>query len=84
MAASGHSNAFGSCCQDLKDCLAAPGQKSIWSGEEQVLYLTIATIQTEKGPAYMDQAILFCPFCGKQLQTKEEIKLKAEALERPQ
>jgi hypothetical protein len=42
-----------------------------------VLYLTIGGVRTEQGVGWMDHAVLFCPFCGTKLQTKEEISLKA-------
>lgn len=70
---------FGSCCKDLKDAMSVPQQKFFWANEQGVLYLTIGGVQTEQGMGWMDQAVLFCPFCGTRLQTKEEIRLKAGA-----
>lgn len=51
--------------------------------ENGVLYLTIGYVPTDKGPGYFDQAVIFCPFCGKQLQTKEQIKAAANAPREP-
>jgi hypothetical protein len=68
---------FGSCCKDLNDAMNVTGERFIRSSEDEVLYLTVAAVDTEEGTAFMDQAVLFCPFCGKQLQTVEEIQRKA-------
>jgi hypothetical protein len=45
----------------------------------RVLYLAIGYVPTDKGPGFYDQAVIFCPFCGKQLQTEEQIKAAANA-----
>lgn len=70
-----HQGAFGSCCQELADCLDIPNS-SFRHEENDVWYLTVGHIQTEHGPGFFDQAIIFCPFCGKQLQDPKEIALK--------
>ena len=68
---------FGSCCQELKDSLTIPQERFFSASEEGVLYITIGGIQTEDGMSYLDRAVLFCPFCGRRLQTVEEIRQKA-------
>jgi len=45
--------------------------------ENGVLFLSVGYVITENGPGWFDQAVLFCPFCGKQLQTEEEIRARA-------
>ena len=59
--------------------MTVPQQKFFWASEQGVLYLTIGRVQTEQGMGWMDQAVLFCPFCGATLQTKDEIRLKVAA-----
>jgi hypothetical protein len=59
--------------------MAIPQQKFFWISETHVLYLTVGGVHCDDGTAWMDQAVIFCPFCGKQLQTREEIRLKAGA-----
>jgi len=44
-----------------------------------VLYFTVGYVATEQGPGWLDQAVIFCPFCGKQLQSKEDIARKSPA-----
>lgn len=44
-----------------------------------LLYFTVGYMKTDQGPGFYDQAVIFCPFCGKQLQTRESIATKAKA-----
>jgi hypothetical protein len=45
--------------------------------ENGVLYVTVGYAEKEEGKSWsFDHAVIFCPFCGKQLQTREEIKRK--------
>jgi len=63
---------FGSCCKDLSDAMKV--ENSFFRIESNgVLYLTVGYIKTAQGPGFFDQAVLHCPFCGKQLQTKASI-----------
>ena len=32
---------------------------------------------TARGPGWFDMAALFCPFCGKALQTKDEVRRRS-------
>lgn len=68
---------FGSCCEDLRDAMNAPPESFFRVEEGGVLYLTVGYVQTEQGPGFFDQAVLFCPFCGAKLQTREQIADKA-------
>jgi len=46
-------------------------------GENGVLYLSIGYSQTEQGVGWFDMAAVFCPFCGKKIQDKDEIRAKS-------
>jgi hypothetical protein len=70
---------FGSCCKDWNDVMTIPGQKFFFVSEEGVLYLTVGAVQTGDGTGWLDHSVFFCPFCGKQLQTAEEVRRKAAA-----
>ena len=67
------------CCKDFEDAVSIPPSTFFFKEQNQVLYLTVGYAQTDQGPQWFDQAVLFCPFCGKQLQTQEEIFTKANA-----
>ncbi|CAN5576725.1 hypothetical protein BH11BAC1_BH11BAC1_25320 [soil metagenome] len=70
---------FGTCCKDLRDAMdTTKVPNSFFRIEENgVLYQTIGYVNTDKGAGYFDQAVIFCPFCGKKLQDKDEIKKKS-------
>jgi hypothetical protein len=70
---------FGSCCDDLREAMETPETKLIKVGSEGILYLTVGTVKTDAGMAWMEQAIMFCPFCGARLQTRDELLRKAVA-----
>jgi hypothetical protein len=67
---------FGSCCKELKDAMTVPPNSLFHVSKWGVLYLTVGYVQAEQGLGWMDQAVIFCPFCGKHLQTREEIRLQ--------
>ncbi len=74
-----HNGPFGSCCGDLEDAMKTPPNSMFRVEENGVLYFTFGYVATEQGPGWFDQAVLFCPFCGKQLQSKEDIARKSPA-----
>jgi hypothetical protein len=47
--------------------------------ENGVLFFTIGYVDATDGRGWFDQAVMFCPFCGAHLQTKEEIARKSPA-----
>ncbi len=69
---------FGSCCKDLKDAMTSPPNSFFRVEENGVLYLTIGYIATQPGPGWFDQAVIFCPFCGRKIQDKNEIARSAQ------
>ena len=68
---------FGSCCKDLRDAIFEPPSSFFATNENGVFYLTTGYVQTEQGTGWFDQAVLFCPFCGAPVQSKDEILRKA-------
>ena len=70
---------FGSCCKDLKDAMGVPAHSMFRAESNGVLYLTVGYADNPQGRGWLfDHAVIFCPFCGKQLQTKEDIKRKSQ------
>jgi len=67
---------FGSCCSDLSDAINQPPNSFYFVSDNGVFYTTVGFVQTEDGPGFFDQAIIFCPFCGVNLQSREEIAVK--------
>jgi len=67
---------FGSCCKDLNDAMHLTPNSFFFVSEEGVLYQTVGYAQTEDGPGWYDQAVIYCPFSGHKLQDKDEIHAK--------
>jgi len=67
---------FGSCCAELKKCMQQPN--ALIRVFHNSLFHTIGYVQTEEGIGWFDHAIIFCPFCGKQLQDRDELKKKVD------
>jgi hypothetical protein len=68
---------FGSCCKDLSDAMTKPPKSFFFVENDGVLYLTIGYMATEQGPGWFDMAVIYCPFCGQQIQNRDEIQRKA-------
>lgn len=73
------SSSFGTCCKDLQDAMTTPPNSFFRIEENGVFYLTVGYVDTENGPGFFDQAIIYCPFCSSQLQTKKGIASKAKS-----
>ncbi len=72
---------FGSCCDNLAECLTVPNSFFRHEPDNDVWYLTIGFVDTPQGPGYFDHALLHCPFCGAKLQDKDEVARKSLARE---
>lgn len=68
---------LGSCCNDFREALALPKSNFFIQEHNQALYLTVGSIATTEGTGWFDQAVLFCPFCGAVVQTREQVKERA-------
>jgi hypothetical protein len=68
---------FGDCCKDLADAMHQPPNSFFFVGDNGVLYLSTGYVQTEDGAGFFDHAVHFCPFCGSELQTRDEISKSA-------
>lgn len=73
-----HDGAFGTCCSDLKDAMTSIPESFFRVEDNGVLYLTVGFVPTEEGPGFFDQAVLHCPFCGKQLQDRADVAAEAD------
>ncbi len=73
-----HGGPFGSCCKDLSDCMKQPNPL-IWVDQDGTLFLSIGYMQTEQGMAWLDHAVIYCPFCGTKLQDRQALADKMKA-----
>ena len=60
------------CCSHFRDAATYPPH-SFFRNENGVTILAVGFARTLEGPAFYDQAILYCPFCGSQLHTAQEV-----------
>lgn len=69
------SEAFGSCCETLKELLTSKEfSPLIETGDDGVLYMSVGIMDGEKedDQGMVDYPVFFCPFCGTQLQEPGE------------
>lgn len=64
---------FGSCCRRLKDALDTALGGSFHIESNGVLFFPVRIATTPDGPARYMAPVMFCPFCGSALQTRETI-----------
>ena len=69
---------FGSCCEDLEDAMSGEEfDPLITVGTDGVVYMSVGQIELEdEEPGLVDHPMFYCPFCGKELQTVEEVRAK--------
>lgn len=68
---------FGSCCSDLKEVLAGEEFEPLVTVSEQgVLYMSVGLIDEGDEGGMVDHPVFFCPFCGKGLQTEDDVRAK--------
>jgi hypothetical protein len=74
---------FGSCCEGLKDALTNTEFEPLIAVDDDtgVLYMSVGIMDAEREdePNMVDHPVYFCPFCGTQLQTEEEVEAKMDA-----
>ena len=72
---------FGTCCEGLKDALTSEDFEPLMAVDDSgVLYMSVGLLDAEgEEPNMVDHPVYFCPFCGKQVQTEQEVEAKAGA-----
>jgi hypothetical protein len=64
------------CCKDFSDAMVIPTHRNLRFDDDGILYLTIGYAVVFEGTGTLEQAVIFCPFCGTRLQDEEEIRRK--------
>ncbi len=65
-------SAFGACCENLRQAMHSK-ENSTFQVEDGVLFLTIGIVPMPKQVGYFTKPVRFCPFCGTELQSAEQI-----------
>lgn len=76
----GQNGEFGSCCADMKEVLDADDfEPLIYVGGDGVLYMSVGVVdidEEEDESGFLDHPVYCCPFCGKHLQSADEVEAK--------
>ena len=64
---------FGACCPDMQHATSHGATRLLRVEDNGVFYMAVGVAETPEGLGWFDQAVLFCPFCGIPLQTREQI-----------
>ena len=64
---------FGDCCVDMRGAMSLEVTRLLRVEDNGVLYMSVGVADTAEGPAWFDQAVIFCPFCGAKLQDRADI-----------
>lgn len=72
-------NGFGTCCEDLEEVMSGTEfDPLITVGSDGILYMSVGQIELEDGePGLVDHPVFYCPFCGQELQTVDEVRAKS-------
>jgi hypothetical protein len=65
---------FGTCCSEMRDALTLDGNRLLRVEDNGVLYMAVGYVETSDGHGWFDHAVLFCPFCGNALQSRDQIR----------
>jgi hypothetical protein len=67
------------CCSALQEVVAGlpePAASTFYVTDDGVLMMAVGLVATEEGTGYLDQAVMYCPFCGSNLQDAKTIAAK--------
>lgn len=72
-------HSFGTCCRELKEAMSGEDfEPLITVGADRVLYMSVGLVDLEdEEPGMVDHPLFFCPFCGKGLQTADEVRARS-------
>lgn len=70
---------FGTCCDGLRDAMNGEDFEPLISvGDDGILYMSVGlTEMDDQETGMVDHPVFYCPFCGTQLQTPEEVDAKS-------
>ena len=69
------------CCEDLETCLASGGEDAaLFEHESGLILLNAGRVEQEGEEGALLFTVQFCPFCGSELQSDEDIDAALEAV----
>lgn len=73
--------AAGYCCDDMETCLGASSEAALLEHESGLILLNAGRTEQDGEEGSLFFTVQFCPFCGTELQTDEDIDAALEAVE---
>jgi hypothetical protein len=69
------------CCEDLEACLGAGGEDAaLFEHESGLILLNAGRVEQDGEEGALLVTVQFCPFCGTELQSDEDIDAALEAV----
>ena len=69
------------CCEDLETCLSAGGEDAaVFEHESGLILLNAGRIEQDGEEGALLLTVQFCPFCGTELQSDDDIDAALEAV----
>jgi hypothetical protein len=73
--------AAGYCCDDMEACLGAGPEAALFEHDSGLILLNAGRTERDGEEGDLLISVQFCPFCGTELQTDEDIDAALEAVD---
>ena len=73
--------AAGYCCDDMETCLSVGPEAALFEHESGLILLNAGRTEQDGEEGNLLITVQFCPFCGTELQTDEDIDAALEAVD---
>ena len=73
--------AAGYCCDDMETCLSAGPDAALFEHDSGLILLNAGRAEQDGEEGNLLISVQFCPFCGTELQTDEDIDAALEAVD---
>ena len=73
--------AAGYCCDDMETCLSVGPDAALFEHDSGLILLNAGRTEQDGEEGNLLISVQFCPFCGTELQTDEDIDAALEAVD---
>ena len=74
-------DAVNACCEDMETCLSAGPDSALFEHDSGLILLNAGRVQQDGEDGNLFLTVQFCPFCGTELQTEDDIDAALEAVD---
>lgn len=71
----------GFCCEDMETCLSAGPEAVLFEHDSGLILLNAGRTEQDGEEGQLFLTVQFCPFCGTELQTDDDIDAALEAVD---